>query len=109
MTVALLAAEQFVDRHAERLALDVVQGDVDRRDRRLQHAAALEILAAIHLLPDAADLHRVLADEELAVVLDGADHRLLAADDRPLSPQPKMPWSVSTLTISWLRVPTQTG
>ena len=32
--VAMLAAEQLVDRHAERLALDVVQGDVDRRDRR---------------------------------------------------------------------------
>ena len=87
MTVALLAAEQLVDRHAERLALDVVQGDVDRRDRGLQDAAAFEILAAIHLLPDAADLHGVLADQELAVVLDGADHRLLA-DDRPLSPQP---------------------
>ena len=31
--VALLAAEQLIDRHAERLALDVVQRDVDRRDR----------------------------------------------------------------------------
>ena len=53
--VALLAAEQLVDRHAERLALDVVQRDVDGRDRRLQDAAALEILAAIHLLPERAD------------------------------------------------------
>ena len=49
--VALLAAEQLVDRHSERLALDVVQSDVDRRDRSLQDAATLEILAAIHLLP----------------------------------------------------------
>src|SRR5690242_9240112 len=29
--------------------------------------------------------------------------------DRPLSPQPTMPSSVSTLTMSWLRMPTQTG
>ena len=36
---------------AKRFALDVVERDVDRGDRRLQHAAALEILAAIHLLP----------------------------------------------------------
>ena len=32
--VALLAAQQLVDRHAQRLAGDVVQGDVDGRDRR---------------------------------------------------------------------------
>ena len=30
--VAMLAAEQLVDRHAERLAADVVERDVDRRD-----------------------------------------------------------------------------
>ena len=68
--VALLAAEQLVDRHAQRLALDVVQGDVDRRDRGGEHPAALEILAAVHLLPERADLHRIAADEELAIVLD---------------------------------------
>ena len=84
--IALLAAQQLVDRHSERLALDVVQGDVDRRDRSLQDAATLEILAAIHLLPDAADLHRVLADEKLAVVLDGADHRLLARRQSAFAP-----------------------
>ena len=84
--VALLAAEQLVDRHAERLALDVVEGDVDGGDRRLQHAAALEVLAAIHLLPERADLHRVAADEELAIVLDRADHGLLAAGQAALAP-----------------------
>ena len=76
--IALLAAQQLVDRHAERLALDVVERNVDRRDRCLQDAPTFEVLAAIHLLPDAADLHRILADEKLAVVLDGAGDRLLA-------------------------------
>ena len=33
-----------------------------------------------------ADLHRVAADEELAIVLDGADHRLLAAGQAALAP-----------------------
>ena len=84
--VALLAAEQLVDRHAQRLALDVVQRDVDGGNRRLQHAPAFEILAAIDLLPDPADLHRVAADEELAIVLDGAGHGLLATAQAALAP-----------------------
>ena len=84
--VALLAAEELVDRHAERLALDVVERDVDRRDRGLQHAAALEVLAAVHLLPERADGERVVADQELAIVLDGADDGLLAAGEAALAP-----------------------
>src|SRR5688572_14746672 len=50
--VTLLAAEQLVDRHPERLTLDVVESDVDRGNRRLQDPPAFEILAAIRLLPD---------------------------------------------------------
>src|SRR5436190_23979945 len=50
--VALLASEQLVDRHSQRLALDVVKGDVDGGNRRLQNASAFEVLAAIDLLPD---------------------------------------------------------
>ena len=77
--VPLPSAQQLVDRHAQHLALDVVQRDVDGRDRRRQHAAALEILAAVHLLPDRPDPARVTADQELAVVLQGTYDRLLAA------------------------------
>ena len=84
--VALLAAEQLVDRHAERLALDVVQRDVDGRDGGRQHAAALEVVAAVHLLPERADGHRVRADQELPEVLDGADDRLLAPGEAGLAP-----------------------
>ena len=49
--VALLAAEQLMHWNAKRLALDVVQRDIDCGDRRYENPAALEILAAIHLLP----------------------------------------------------------
>lgn len=84
--VALLAAEQLINRHPQRLALDVVKGDVDRRDGRLQDAPAFEVLAAIDLLPDPADLHRVTADQELAIVLDRAGHGLLATAQAALAP-----------------------
>ena len=107
--VPLLAAEQLVDRHAQRLALDVVQRDVDRRDRGRQHAPALEVLAAVHLLPEPADVHRVVAEQELAVVLDARPATASSRPERPDSPQPWMPSSVSTLTSSWFRMPTQTG
>ena len=76
--VAVLAAQELVDGHAERLARDVVQRDVDRRDRAGQHPPTLEVLAAIHLLPQRAAPHRVLPDQELAVVADRADNRHLA-------------------------------
>jgi hypothetical protein len=84
--VALLAAEQLVDRHAERLALDVVQGDVDRRDRGREDAAALEVVRPVHLLPQRADVHRVLADQELAEVPDRGRDGLLAAREPRLAP-----------------------
>src|SRR5690606_18339585 len=84
--VALLAAEKVVDRHAERLALDVVKRDVERRDRRLQHAAAFEVLAAIELLPDSASLERIAPDEQRRIVLERPHHRLLAAGKPALAP-----------------------
>src|SRR5204863_3429912 len=41
---------------------------------------------AIHLLPERADPHRVAADEELAIVLERADHGALAAGQPGLAP-----------------------
>src|SRR5262245_43266293 len=41
---ALFAAQQLVDRDIESFGRDIEQGNVDRRDRRLEHAPALEIL-----------------------------------------------------------------
>ena len=63
-----------------------MQGDVDGGDGAGEDAAALEILAAVHLLPQGTDAPRVLADQELAEVVDGALHGELAAGDARLSP-----------------------
>ena len=76
--LALFAAEQLIDRDVERLAHDVVERNVDGALGGQQHAPAFEILAAIEFLPDPADLHGVFADEELAEVLERADHGQLA-------------------------------
>ena len=84
--VALLAAEELIDGHAERLALDVIQGNVDRRDGGRHHPAALEVVRAVHLLPERADVHRVPADQELAEVADGALDRQLARGQAGLAP-----------------------
>ena len=89
--VAELAAEQLVDRHAERLAREVPEGDLDaghRRDRRAGHRAVEEAGAA-HLLEEHIHVERVLADD---VLLEGVDHRraalaavdALAVADHPL-------------------------
>ena len=77
--VPLLAAEELVHRHAQRLALDVVERDVDRRDGGGQHAPAFEILAAIHLLPERAGANGSRPTRNSRVMIERADHRLLAA------------------------------
>src|SRR5918993_2289743 len=84
--VALLAAEEFIDGHAEGFALDVVERYVDGRDRRLQHAPALEILAAVHFLPQGADPERIAPTQELRIMLERADNGLLAAGQTALAP-----------------------
>ena len=105
----MLAAQQLIDRHAQRFADDIVQGDVDGALRGQQHPAALKVLAAIQLLPDAPALHGVLADEELAVVVERAHHRQLAAAQARLAQARNAGIGLATLTTSWLREPTQTG
>ena len=73
-----LAAQQIIDRHAQRLALDVPQGDVDGRDGGREDALGREEAAPEEHLPDVFGSHRVLADEQRLEMLDGADHRKLA-------------------------------
>src|SRR5579871_1274627 len=82
----MLAAEQLVHGDAKRLALDVMEGDVDRRDGAAKHPAALEILASVHLLPEGAGAHRITADEKLTIVLDGAHDCALAIGHARLAP-----------------------
>src|SRR6185437_15923798 len=84
--MSLLAAEQLKDRHIQCLALDVVAGDVERRNRRLEYAAAFEILAAVHFLPKRASLEGITPDEEFTVVLDGPRDRLFAPRQTAFAP-----------------------
>ena len=63
-------AEEGVDRHAQRLALDVPERDVDRRDGAVDRRA-LEVAEAVHEVPVALDRPRVLAHEMAGEGLDG--------------------------------------
>ncbi len=83
--VAHLVAEQVVNGHAERLALDVPQGDVDGGDGRGEDALCREEAAAEEHLPDVFAVHGVLADEQRLEVLDRADHRQFAAGNAGLA------------------------
>ena len=63
--VAELAAQQFVDRHLQRLALEVPERDLDAGQRGDQRAgeAALEDEAAAQFLEDRVDRERIAADQ----------------------------------------------
>jgi len=74
-----VTAQELMDRHAECFAGDVVERNVDGALGSSQDTAALEILGTVQFLPDATHLHRILADEEGAEVVNGAHHRQLAA------------------------------
>src|SRR5262245_29827291 len=73
--IAYAAAQQVVDRDAQRLAFDIPQRDIDRRDRRHQDALGREEAPAGEPLPDMLDPRRILADQQWLEVLDRADHR----------------------------------
>ncbi|MFO1047339.1 MAG: hypothetical protein U1E52_05500 [Geminicoccaceae bacterium] len=63
--IALLAADQGVDRLAQRLADHVPERDLDAA-HRVQHHAAPAVIdrALVHLAPQAADLEGLLADDQ---------------------------------------------
>ena len=64
-------AQELVDRHAEGLALDVPERDVDGADRRAVGRVGGEEGAPEHVLPQALSRERVLADDDLGEVLQG--------------------------------------
>ena len=76
------AAEQAIDRLFVVLARDVPEGDVAARDGVYSRAeAAVVNRCAIHLVPERADVERILPDERVAqAVGDEVRHRRL--DDR---------------------------
>ena len=95
--VARRSAEQLIDGHAERLALDVPHRDVHGRQRaRQDDVAAVEGLA-VDGLPVVCGLPRVLADQIRLELLDRGDDRRMRPSTVP-SPMPTMPASVCILT-----------
>ena len=60
------AAEQLPDRHAERLALDVPEGQVDAAHRvDADPAPAAVDVGPVHLVPEILGLERVFADHDV--------------------------------------------
>ena len=84
--VAVLAAQQFVYGHIQGLADDIVECDIDGGHRGSYGAAAFEILAAVHFLPQRATLHRVSADQPWSEVFDDTGYGQLAPGKTGLTP-----------------------
>ena len=77
--VARQSAEQLVDRHVQRFALDIPERDIDRRQRRRYRALRREERSPGDVLPDVLDSPWILADQHRLEMLDDAGHRQLPA------------------------------
>jgi hypothetical protein len=77
------AAEQLVDRHVQRLAEQIPQRGIDRRNRRHRDRTAPPVRAFVEVLPDVFDPARVAANQERNdVVAQVTADRQLAAVQR---------------------------
>ena len=72
--LARRAAEEVVDRDAEPLPLQIPERDVDPGDRAHDHLPGRPERAAHHFAPPVLDLPRVLPDQQLAEVVEDAEH-----------------------------------
>ncbi len=82
-----LAAEQLVDRHAELLADDVVERDVDGADGGEHDAAhAVVVEEPVHPVPQLLDVPGALADDDRAQVADRGGDRLDAGEVGAFAP-----------------------
>ncbi len=80
---AVHAADEIVNGHAEGLALDVPQRQVERAERVDFFAARRVEPRAIHVLPATLDVEWVFADEALRALLDGVARAAFADADQP--------------------------
>ena len=80
------AAQQLVHRHAEHLAANIPQRLVDAGDRRADDRTGAVEAVDVHRLPVMLHLHRILADQELAEILDAGHHGGRFAFERALAP-----------------------
>ena len=70
--------EQLIDRHAERLALDIPERDVDGRERGATAPSDGEEAAAGQGLPEMLDAEGILPDQQWLEMLDRASDGQLA-------------------------------
>ena len=85
--IAHRPAKNLGERQPGSLAHDVPQGKVDARDGCGAHdAVPVPEMLAIHHLPEMLGPRRVLADEQLRDVLDGANHAARMPFKRGLTP-----------------------
>ena len=75
------AAQQIVDGHIERLALNVPQGDVNGRHGRGEDTLRREEAAAEEKLPDVLNTEGILPNQNVAEILHRADYGQFAAGD----------------------------
>ncbi len=97
--VARRAAEQLVDRHAQRLALDVPERQVDAAESAGEDRTAAVEGVPVNRLPVVRDPPRILADQVRLDLLD----RVCSVSARPStigSPRPTIPASVWILRNS---------
>ena len=73
--IAHLAAQQLIDRHAQRLALDVVQRHLDPGLGAVLDRSAAREVAVMDRLPQLLDPERILARNHAPVFLDQRGHR----------------------------------
>ena len=97
--VAHRAAEQLVDRHAERLALDVQAGDLEHRRAGHSDLAHARVVVAHQPLHEVLRLERVAAQHVARHALFEVPEQRLVWPSMRTSPTPDNPSSVLTLTI----------
>ena len=83
--VAHEPTEQFVERHAERFALDVPTGDLDRRDRGSMDLAPLRVEIAGEMQHERFGRERVASDDHGFQFVYGRLDRVAEAVEGPLA------------------------
>ena len=84
--IAAFAAQKVIDRHAERLALDIPHGLLDTGDGAGQDGAAAVEAGAVHLLEGVLDIGGTVADKLIAQFPDGGGHAVGLALAHRLTP-----------------------
>jgi len=73
------APQQLIHGDAERLALDVPQGMIDRAQRREEHCASRKARTKVDPLPDSLNVQRIQTDQPILEVVDYLRRRQVRA------------------------------